>query len=119
MITGLHSITLWTENIEPLSRFYHDLLGLQLQTTRTDFTNFQLGQARLNLYRNDQVHGPSKDPYRVMIHLAVDDVQQEYQRLTQEGVEFVRAPFQEKNGAWVATLQDPDGNVLQMFQAPS
>jgi predicted enzyme related to lactoylglutathione lyase len=73
---------------------------------------------RLNLGLHDRVHGASRDPYRVMVHLGVSDIHQMYQRLCQERVQFIRPPEQEHWGGWIATLQDPDGNVLQLLQLP-
>lgn len=118
MITGINSITVWTENLEPMFRFYHDLLGLPIHSRRTDFIAFQVGQMHFNLYRHDRVHGSSKDPYRVMVHMRIDDIDQIYQRLSTEGVKFDRPPSPMDIGGWLATVQDPDGNVFQMYQPP-
>ena len=54
----------------------------------------------------------------MMPHLGVSDIQAESARLVAEGVEFIRVPEQEHWGGWVATLKDPDGNVLQLLQFP-
>jgi len=62
------------------------------------------------------VHGRSRDPNRLMVDLQVDDCQAEYGRLSGQGVEFIRTPGKEGGGTIIATLLDPDGNVLQLFQ---
>ncbi|MCH7577536.1 MAG: hypothetical protein IH822_07050 [Chloroflexi bacterium] len=36
--------------------------------------------------------------------------------MSKQGVEFLRAPGKEGDGTIIATLLDPDGNVLQLFQ---
>ena len=118
MITGLVGVTLWTADLERLFRFYHDTLRLPLHSCHDDFIAFQLGDIRFNLGLHDQVKGASRDPFRVMPHLGVDDIHQEYQRLLEEGVKFIRPPEQEHWGGWIATLKDPDGNILQMLQLP-
>lgn len=118
MITGVVGITLWTDNLEQMFQFYHHVLKLPLHSRHEDFIALQSGQVRLNLGLHDRVHGPSRDPYRTMVHLGVDDIHGEYQRLLQEGVEFIRPPEQEHWGGWIATFQDPDGNILQMLQLP-
>ena len=51
-----------------------------------------------------------------MVHYGVDDIHAEYARLAGLGVEFIRSPEQEDWGGWVATLSDPDGNILQLLQ---
>ncbi len=119
MITGVVGITLWTDDLERLFRFYHDQLRLPLHSNHGDFIAFQLGEnMRFNLGLHDRVAGPSRDPYRMMPHLEVDDIHREHQRLAAAGVEFLRPPEQEHWGGWVATLKDPDGNILQLLQFP-
>ena len=118
MITGVVGVTLWTDDLERLFHFYHDTLGLPLHSRHQDFIAFQLGDVRFNLGLHDGVRGAAKDPYRIMPHLGVDDIQQEHRRLVAQGVEFIRPPEQEHWGGWVATFKDPDGNILQMLQFP-
>ncbi len=119
MITGVVGITLWTDDLERLSRFYQDVLRLPLHSNHGDFIAFQLGEnMRFNLGLHDRVAGAAKDPYRMMPHLEVTDIHEEHRRLTDAGVEFLRPPEQESWGGWVATFQDPDGNILQMLQFP-
>ncbi len=118
MITGLVGVTLWTADLERMFRFYHDTLRLPLHSRHEDFIAFQLGDIRFNLGLHNQVQGASRDPFRVMPHLGVDDIHQEFRRLEEEGVEFIRPPEQENWGGWIATFKDPDGNILQMLQLP-
>jgi predicted enzyme related to lactoylglutathione lyase len=118
MITGVVGVTLWTDNLERMFRFYHDLLELPLHSRHEDFIAFQLGDIRFNLGLHHRVQGESKDPFRIMAHLGVDDIHQEHRRLEAAGVEFIRLPEQEHWGGWIATFKDPDGNILQMLQLP-
>ena len=118
MITGVVGVTLWTDNLERMFRFYHETLQLPLHSRHDDFIAFQLGEARLNLGLHDRVRGEARDPYRVMIHLGVTGIHQEYVRLSKDNVEFIRPPEPEHWGGWIATFKDPDGNILQMLQPP-
>ncbi len=118
MITGLVGVTLWTGDLERMFRFYHDTLQLPLHSRHDDFVAFQLGDIRFNIGLHGSVHGPSQDPHRIMPHLGVEDIHGEHQRLSEEGVEFIRPPEQEHWGGWIATFKDPDGNILQMLQLP-
>jgi predicted enzyme related to lactoylglutathione lyase len=118
MITGVVGVTLWTDNLDRLFRFYHDTLRLPLHSRHADFIAFELGEVRFNIGLHNQVHGDSQDPYRMMPHLGVQDIQGMCQRLRDEGVEFIRQPEQEAWGGWVATIKDPDGNILQLLQLP-
>ena len=118
MINEIVGITLWTADLDRLFRFYRDTLRLPLHSFHEDegFAAFQLGNLRFNVGRHSEIHGGSLDPLRVMPHLGVDDIHAEYARLIGEGVEFIRHPEREHWGGWVATLKDPDGNVLQLLQ---
>jgi predicted enzyme related to lactoylglutathione lyase len=96
--------------------FYHDVLRLPLHSRHEDFIAFELGDVRFNIGRHREVSGVSKDPFRFMPHLGVDDIHAEAKRLADAGVEFIREPEQESWGGWVATFKDPDGNLLQLLQ---
>ena len=116
MITGVIGVTLWTDALEPMINFYKDVLRLSLHSRHEDFIAFELGEVRFNIGLHNGVAGPSKDPFRFMPHLGVDDIHAEALRLTEAGVEFIRQPEQESWGGWVATFKDSDGNILQLLQ---
>ena len=116
VIDGVVGVTLWTDDLERLVEFYRNTLGLVLRSHHGDFANFDFGDVRLNLGLHDDVHGQSRDPYRIMVHLGVRDIHGMHRRLSDRGVQFIRQPEQEHWGGWVATFLDPDGNVLQLLQ---
>ncbi len=118
MIDGVAGVILWTDDVERLAAFYMDALGLTPHSVRPDFVAFSFGETRLSIGRHDGVSGKARDPYRVMVNLAVTDIQQVYTRLQDKGVSFIRPPELERWGGWVATFQDPDGNILQLLQQP-
>ena len=118
MNDGVIGVTIWTEDLERLVKFYRDTLGLPLRGRHGDFVNFEWGIMRLNLGLHDRVTGPARDPFRIMISFGVSDIHDEYRRLSGQGVQFIRAPVQEFWGGWVATFLDPDGNTLQFLQKP-
>jgi predicted enzyme related to lactoylglutathione lyase len=118
MITGVVGITIWTDDLERMFRFYNDLLQLPLHSRHPDFIAFELGDIRFNIGLHGEVEGSTKDPYRVMPHLGVQDIHGFCQRLADHGVEFIRPPEMEHWGGWIATLKDPDGNILQLLQLP-
>jgi predicted enzyme related to lactoylglutathione lyase len=46
----------------------------------------------------------------------VDNMREEFQRLTSMGVYFSGDPEHQPWGAWLATIQDPSGNEIQLVQ---
>jgi predicted enzyme related to lactoylglutathione lyase len=119
-ITGLAGVLVWTEKerFGAMARFYRDTLGLTPRSSKGDFINFDWAGVRLSVGVHGRVRGASRDPLRVMIHLAVSDIQAAHTRLALAGVAFTRPPEREDWGGWVATFADPDGNTLQLMQLP-
>jgi catechol 2,3-dioxygenase-like lactoylglutathione lyase family enzyme len=115
-ILGVNGVILWTDDLQTMTAFYRDLLGLTPRSTRERLTNFAWGDFRLTLSVHDNVHGKSRDPERVMVNLAVADIRAVHRRLSALGVVFTRPPERESFGGWVATFHDPDGNTLQLLQ---
>ena len=118
MNEGLVGVIIWTEDLDRLLAFYRDTLGLQPHSVRPDFVSFRWGGMRLGIGKHSEVTGRSKEPYRVMVNLGVDDIHREYRVLVGKGVQFVRPPEREHWGGWVSTLSDPDGNTIQLMQFP-
>ncbi len=116
MIKGIHSVLIWTEDLQRLLPFYRDVLGMKPQMENEGFVAFEAASgSALALGTHSGVKGRSRDPNRVMVDFQVDDCQAEYERLSKQGVEFLRPPSKD-GGATIATFADPDGNVLQLFE---
>ena len=115
MLTGIHSVLIWTEDVSRLLPFYRDILGLKPQMESEEFAVYLLNGPGLVIGKHSEVQGRSRDPNRVMVNLRVDDCQAEYERLRGQGVEFIRAPTKDAIHI-IATFHDPDGNVLQLFE---
>ena len=118
IVENIAGVIIWSEDLEGLTYFYRETLGLQPHSTRPDLVAFRFGDVRLTLGRHDQVTGITKEPYRIMLNLGVTDIHLAYRRLVKRGVQFIRPPEKEHWGGWVATFRDPDGNVLQLLQQP-
>lgn len=119
-ISGLAGVLVWTdaERFAAMRAFYVETLGLRPRSDRTHFVNFAWGDARLTVSVHREVTGPTREPLRLMLNLTVRDIAAAHARLAAAGVVFARPPEQEPWGGWIATLADPDGNVLQLFQLP-
>jgi len=119
-IQGMAGVLIWAERdrFDAMARFYRDQLGLTPRTSKADFINFDWSGVRLSVSVHDRVTGTNKDPFRIMINLAVDDVRAVHARLTSAGVVFVRPPETEDWGGQVASFLDPDGNLVQLLQLP-
>jgi predicted enzyme related to lactoylglutathione lyase len=119
-IEGLAGVLVWTsaERFDEMAGFYAQELGLISRSARPDFISFDWKGVRLSVAVHDRVNGPARDPLRIMVNFAVDDIHAVHERLTRAGVVFTRPPEREDWGGTVATFADPDGNTLQLFQLP-
>lgn len=117
-IEGVAGVIIWTDRFPEMLAFYRDVLGLPPRSVKAEFANFDWDGFRFSVAAHDEVHGPARDPLRVMVHFAVSDIAAAHRRLSEQGVAFSRLPEQERWGGWVATFADPDGNTLQLLQLP-
>ena len=118
----LTSVLLFTtpERFAKMRAFYLETVGLVPSADRGmrvafDWKSGDL-RTRLILSTHDGVDGTTGDPYRIMINFQVDDIRAVAKRLTGAGVDFIRPPSQEAWGGWIATFDDPDGNLIQLLQ---
>ncbi len=119
-VTGLAGVIVWTapDRFEPMARFYRDLLGLPVVSARPGFVAFGWGDVRLTVTIHSELDGTARDPLRIMVNLATVDIEAAHRRLAAAGVRFLRPPEREHWGGWVATMEDPDGNLVQLLQFP-
>lgn len=119
-VTGLAGVLIWTEasRFDALRAFYVDVLGLRPRSDRDGFVNFEWGDQRLTIHLHDAVSGPTTEPHRVMLNLAVDGIDELVRRAEAAGVEVLRRPERESWGGTVASLVDPDGTTVQLFELP-
>jgi predicted enzyme related to lactoylglutathione lyase len=122
MLKGLSGASIWSENLNNLLPFYRDLLGLKIAYETPEFVGF--GERAegggyvgpyLGLGTHSKVKGKPADPYRHMVGLDSDDVDADFERLTAAGVEFIEQPT-DSGGLRIATLKDPEGNIVQLLQ---
>ena len=116
----VNGVLVWTEaaRFPALRDFYVETLGLQPRADRAGHVDFEWGGLRLTIAVHDDLGGTARDPLRVMINFAVEDIEAEHARLKAAGVAFSRPPGREPWGGLVATFADPDGNTLQLLQLP-
>ena len=118
MIDGIAGILVYTSEARfpKMRSFYTDTLGLTPRSDRPGFVNFELGELRLTVAVHSEIECANRDPLHVMVNLAVSDVDSAYRTAVVGGAQSLRPPEQEKWGGKIATLQDPDGNIVQLMQ---
>jgi catechol 2,3-dioxygenase-like lactoylglutathione lyase family enzyme len=126
MTIRIHVTSVFVDDQERALRFYTDVLGFEL---RNDvpvgngdrwLTVGARGQEGVELLLEPASH-PAVAPYREAVNAdgiplascAVEDVQAEYDRLTEAGVTFTQPPT-EMGPVITAVLDDTCGNLVQL-----
>jgi lactoylglutathione lyase len=111
------------------ARFYRDLLGFKTTFGDEDsvYVEFDTGDVRLSLYGRQMMADIAGDgdlpldpesQTRVLLFLAVDNVDAAYEDLKAKGVEFVVPPTDRPVwGLRTAHFRDPDGNLIEIGHA--
>jgi predicted enzyme related to lactoylglutathione lyase len=117
MIKQLANASIWSEDLNNLLPFYRDVLGLKVAMESPNFVVLGADQPdgpALGLGTHSEVHGRNADPARHMVALVSDDLTADWKRLKEAGVEFVEDPT-DYGDLSIATLKDPEGNLVQLF----
>lgn len=113
---------IWSENWRELAKWYQEMFELEtlneLDLPDDTGITFKVGNGDVMLWvgYHNQVTGNTKEPYRIMIGLEVEDVYKAYEELSAKGVTFIATPrLSPTENYHVATAQDPEGNIIQLF----
>lgn len=126
MIKGIDHFAVVTTDLERARKFYVDLLGfretMRLETSHSGTILFiSLGGSQLELFGGGRPKdSPEEGRKAGYTHLAlmVDDIDADYQRLCQAGVQFGMKPTTVESGLRIAFFTDPEGNSLELMQRP-
>ena len=111
-------IIVFTRQFEEMVLFYRDLLKLPVRAVTPIFCAFHFGYSYLLIepfVPGHAVQSTDLGPPPHVLRLNVFDFEESVQELMERGVETHVEHFE-----WgsVATIRDPDGNVLELKDAP-
>lgn len=118
MIKQFVSASTWSEDINNLLPFYRDVLGLKVSMESPGYAFVGADSPEspgLLLGTHSEVRGRNDDPSRHMVAFASDDLKADWERLKEAGVEFIQDPTDYEDNMSIATLKDPEGNLVQLF----
>ncbi len=96
--------------------FYRDVLGMMFLFELPTMGFFECGGIRLML---SKAESPEFDHRASLIYYKVDDIQQTFESLSQQGVEFISPPRlvapMPDHDLWMAFFRDPDQNSLALM----
>jgi predicted enzyme related to lactoylglutathione lyase len=112
-----NGVMIGSEDPHALGAFYTSVLG---QPDFQDGTWYGWGEdSTLMLGEHSEVHGKNATPQRMMIMIEVDDVMGAFATLVGQDAQVIAEPYQPEpdREMWLATLEDPDGNYLQLVKS--
>lgn len=115
MITALHSVAVFVNDIERAIPFYRDTLGLTLTKQGSFGAEFVDGDTHLGVH--PALHPDSKVLVgrHTGITFHVEDLLDFCGRLHEQGVRFLNEPTQQSWGI-MAMIADPEGNVFALWE---
>ena len=128
MIDHFNEYNLPVYDLEKCVAFYRDKLGLELKQKTDVFAYFALGKSSIglalisvstvaNLLSEAEFTTGTKRNRRTFLSVMVDDLDKEYSELQAKGVRFVRPPTDYQWGQKIAFIEDPEGNLWEIYQS--
>lgn len=97
------------------SEFYRNVFDKAPDMEDGSWSGWLVGSIFFSVGQHSEAQGKSKDPVRIILNFETTEVKKEFERIKQiEGATVVKEPY-EMQGAWIATLADPDGNYFQLM----
>ncbi|MBI2409991.1 VOC family protein [Candidatus Kaiserbacteria bacterium] len=112
---NLNSLMVGTTQPKALGEFYEKVFGKQADMNEEEkWYSWKFGDFYFSVGEHSEMGGPAKDAGRMMCNLETSEVQEEFERIKSLGAKVIKEPY-EMQGAWIATLADPDGNYFQLM----
>lgn len=117
-IRGIGQIHITVEDVERAVGFYRDVLGLPLlfEVPEQSMAFFDCGGVRLYLGRAEDPEQAS----RPLLYYRVPDIGAAWEALSEHDVERQSPPHvvhrSETNELWLASLEDPEGNLVCLME---
>ncbi len=103
-----------THDPKKLAAFYEKVLG-KPDWEDGSWYGFNVGGVSFTIGEHSEVKGIAKEPQRIMLNFETKEVKEEFERISKiDGIKIIKEPY-EIQGAWIATLADPDGNYFQLM----
>lgn len=112
---NLNSIMIGTHDPKALAKFYEGVFGRPADSIEGTWYGWEAGGTYLSIGEHSEVKGKAKEPQRLILNFETKAVKEEFERIKKvKGAKVIAEPY-EIQGAWIATLADPDGNYFQLM----
>ncbi len=119
-------ITILTDNVTALTRFYQDALGFPVKTDMGDYTEFESESVRFAVCARSIMKNATGDPsfaetrvgqsFELAFPLVLPaDVDRAYAEIVARGAKPIQPPANMPWGQRTAFFADPEGNIHELF----
>jgi catechol 2,3-dioxygenase-like lactoylglutathione lyase family enzyme/GNAT superfamily N-acetyltransferase len=117
-------VTIWTDDMDPMKRFYCEVLGFPVKNDLGDYVEFESPGVRFAICRRTVMAEHSEEYSRAASGQAFElafpcespeQVDLAYAEITRNGAAAVAAPGDMPWGQRTALFADPDGNIHEIF----
>src|SRR5258706_7364300 len=110
---SLTSIRVGSTQPAVLAEFYAKFFGRPADFERGPFHVWLGHGCDFRVSDHADLNGPNQEPGRILLNFHTPAVRDEFERLKALGVTIIAEPYLMGDVYWVATLADPDGNLVQ------
>lgn len=124
MKSKINLITIWTNDIDKMKRFYNQVIGFTIKNDLGNYVEFENEGARFAICMRDVMYEYSGE-YRKMeggqsFELAFpcespNDVDESFKKLVKNGAISIHEPQDMPWNQRTALFADPDGNIHEIF----
>jgi predicted enzyme related to lactoylglutathione lyase len=99
-----------------LAEFYEKFFGRPADVHNGPFHMWLGSGSSFRVSDHSELTGPTQEPGRILLNFDAKDVKGEFERLKALGLTIIKEPYATGGHPdnWVATLADPDGNLVQL-----
>lgn len=124
MKAEINLITIWTNDIDTMRKFYNEVLGFKIKSDLGNYVEFENSGVRFAICMREVMYDYSKEyekePLGQGFELAFpcenpNDVDKSFKEIVGMGAASIQSP---KNMPWnqrTALFADPDGNIHEIF----
>jgi predicted enzyme related to lactoylglutathione lyase len=114
MKQGISTVIFPVKDVARAKALYSALLGMEPQWDQPYYVGYRVGDQDIGLDPNGHTQGMTGP----ISYVEVADIRQTLQRLVAAGAELQRDVRDVGGGKLIATVKDPDNNVVGLMQSP-
>lgn len=114
MTSGIGTVVFPVKDLDQAKSVFGSLLGVAPIMDEPYYVQFNIAGQEIGL----DPHGHGKGMTGPVCYWQVDDIETSVKQLIDAGAEVQQAPSDVGGGKLIAAVQDADGNVIGLMQAP-